>query len=325
MSKHVVSLVYRKKIGSVMRKAVFSYMADRANDDGTGIWSSKGTIANEIEASRQGVINTIKGLIEDGLLIEVGKRKCSNGYTIEYKIDLGKLQELPPSTCKKVDVSKSRRVNKVDRAPSTGLTPPVNDVDTNRPEPSKEPSKPARGKTHIPSDWAPTEKHERKAKLELKFTDTQYDEAIEDFIVYWKNETGQNGKKASWDRTFSTRLRDLAARWSTERNPKRNDLGSSKRRSSGSGAKPTGATLPDGRDEFIETETGKRFAYADYSDAHPNGREYLDGEANDAAVPFDAGNRKLGEDPAARNAQEDLPSVQPQSKEEIGTLFVGNG
>lgn len=140
MSKHIVSLVYRKKIGSMMRKAVFSYMADRANDDGTGIWSSKGTIANEIEASRQGVINTIKGLVEDGLLIEVGPRKCANGHTMEYSIDLKKVHELPFVTGKKDDMSKSGRVNEVDGDPSTECTSPVNLVDTNHPEPPKEPS-----------------------------------------------------------------------------------------------------------------------------------------------------------------------------------------
>ena len=140
MSKHVVSLVYRKKIGSMMRKAVLSYMADRANDDGSGIWCSKATIANEIEASRQGVITTIKGLLSDGLLVEDGKRPCSNGFTIEYRIDLQKLHALPFVTGKNVDGSKSGPVNRMDVAPSTGVTSHVNVVDPNRPEPSLEPS-----------------------------------------------------------------------------------------------------------------------------------------------------------------------------------------
>lgn len=140
MSKHIVSLVYRKKIGSMMRKAVLSYMADRANDDGTGIWCSKGTIANEIEASRQGVITTIKGLVEDGLLVEVGERKCANGYTMEYAIDLKKVHALGFVTSKKIDTSKSVPVNGDDTTcqsglhdPSTGLTQTVQ----NHPEPSK--------------------------------------------------------------------------------------------------------------------------------------------------------------------------------------------
>ncbi len=139
MSKHIVSLVYRKKIGSMMRKAVLSYMADRANDDGTGIWCSKGTIANEIEASRQGVINTIKGLLEDALLVEVGERKCQNGYTMEYRIDLKKVHDLPFVTGKNIDTSKSGPVNDDDTTrkpgvhdPSTGFT----QTSQNHPEPS---------------------------------------------------------------------------------------------------------------------------------------------------------------------------------------------
>lgn len=140
MSKHLVSLVYRKKIGSMMRKAVLSYMADRANDDGTGIWCSKATIANEIEASRQGVITTIKSLVDDGLLVEDGQRKCSNGFTIEYRIDVKKLAGLPFVTGKNMDGSKSVPVKEVDVAPSTTFTPPVSPVDTNLPEPPLEPS-----------------------------------------------------------------------------------------------------------------------------------------------------------------------------------------
>jgi biotin operon repressor len=143
MSKHLVSLVYRKKIGSMMRKAVLSYMADRANDDGSGVWCSKGTIANEIEASRQGVITTIKSLVDDGLLIEDGQRKCQNGFTVEYRIDVKKVHALPFVTGKDLDTSKIGPVNAADvtcqpdvRDPSTPLT----QTSQNHPEPSKKPA-----------------------------------------------------------------------------------------------------------------------------------------------------------------------------------------
>lgn len=139
MSKHLVSLVYRKKIGSMMRKAVLSYMADRANDDGSGVWCSKATIANEIEASRQGVITTIKALVEDGLLVEDGQRKCSNGFTIEYRIDVQKVHALAFVTGKNMDASKSVPVKEVYVAPSTTLTPHVNPIDPNLPKPPLEP------------------------------------------------------------------------------------------------------------------------------------------------------------------------------------------
>lgn len=142
MSKHLVSLVYRKKIGSMMRKAVLSYMADRANDDGTGVWCSKATIANEIEASRQGVITTIKSLVDDGLLVEDGQRKCQNGFTVEYRIDVKKVHALPFVTGKDLDTSKIGPVNDTDvtRQPDLRDTStPFTQTSQNHPEPSKKP------------------------------------------------------------------------------------------------------------------------------------------------------------------------------------------
>lgn len=96
MSKHVVSLVYSRKAGSLLRKAVLAYMADVANHDGTGVWSSKQRIADEIEASKKGVRECIKSLVADGILTEVGQRKCMNGYTIEYAINLDVVSALEP-------------------------------------------------------------------------------------------------------------------------------------------------------------------------------------------------------------------------------------
>ncbi len=142
MSKHLVSLVYRKKIGSMMRKAVLSYMADRANDDGSGVWCSKGTIANEIEASRQGVITTIKSLVDDGLLVEDGQRKCQNGFTVEYRIDVKKLHALPFVTGKDLDMSKIGPVNEADMTRQPDLhdpSTPLTQTSQNHPEPSKKP------------------------------------------------------------------------------------------------------------------------------------------------------------------------------------------
>ena len=93
MSRKLVTLVYERKIGSMLRKAVLSCMADRANDDGSGIWLSKGRIADEIEASRRSVITAINGLVADGLLIDHGMRKA--GSTHEYSIHVETLADMP--------------------------------------------------------------------------------------------------------------------------------------------------------------------------------------------------------------------------------------
>lgn len=178
MSKHLVSLVYRKKIGSMMRKAVLSYMADRANDDGSGVWCSKGTIANEIEASRQGVISTIKSLVDDGLLIEDGQRKCQNGFTVEYRIDVKKVHALPFVTGKELDVSKIGPVNGNDMTCQPrlhDLSTPFTQTSQNHPEPSK---KPAAQADAFEEAWKLYQSCPHKAGQTKKLAKAQWSKAV---------------------------------------------------------------------------------------------------------------------------------------------------
>lgn len=178
MSKHLVSLVYRKKIGSMMRKAVLSYMADRANDDGSGVWCSKATIANEIEASRQGVITTIKSLVDDGLLIESGQRKCQNGFTVEYRIDVKKVHALPFVTGKKLDVLKIGPVSQDDvtRQPDVRDTStPFTQTFLNHPEPSK---KPAAQADAFEEAWKLYQSCPHKAGQTKKLAKAQWQKAV---------------------------------------------------------------------------------------------------------------------------------------------------
>jgi biotin operon repressor len=94
VSNHLISEVYKRQLGSMARNAVMVLLADKASDDGTGIWASKQRMADELGASKQTVISTIKGLVLDGLLRETGQRKCTNGFTIEYAIDVEALKAL---------------------------------------------------------------------------------------------------------------------------------------------------------------------------------------------------------------------------------------
>lgn len=112
MSNHVSSEVYKRQIGSMARKAVMVLFADKASDNGTGIWAAKQTMADELDTTKQTVITTIKGLMSDGLVIEVGHRKCQNGYLVEYAIDMRALRALP--------LVKSHQMHRDDR--SKGLT-----------------------------------------------------------------------------------------------------------------------------------------------------------------------------------------------------------
>ena len=122
MSRKLVTLVYERRIGSMMRKAVLAYMADRANDDGTGIWVSKKRIAREIEGSRSGVIVVIKGLVEDGILLDNG---IINGRsTHDYTIDVRTLRNLPAAN------EDDKGCPDLDTPPVQKTTPPVYRVDT---------------------------------------------------------------------------------------------------------------------------------------------------------------------------------------------------
>jgi biotin operon repressor len=122
MSRIVATLVYSKRVGTMARKAIMAYCADRANDDGTGIWASKQRIADEIECSRQTVITAIRELVADGLLSEVGRRKCKNGYTLEYNISLEAVRKLPDA---KVDIDRQpvKNLTGADLDTSSHLTP----------------------------------------------------------------------------------------------------------------------------------------------------------------------------------------------------------
>jgi biotin operon repressor len=95
MSRKLVSIIYDRRCGSMLRKAVLACMADRANDDGSGVWMSKGRIADEVEASRRAVITCIQALVEDGLLFDQGKRYRSTFD--QYEINVRALLSLPRS------------------------------------------------------------------------------------------------------------------------------------------------------------------------------------------------------------------------------------
>lgn len=95
MSNHLVSMVYKRDLGSVTRKAVMVLLADKASDDGSGIWASKQCMADELCLSRLSVRKVIKTFVSEGLIVEVGRRECSNGYTTEYALNVAAIEALP--------------------------------------------------------------------------------------------------------------------------------------------------------------------------------------------------------------------------------------
>lgn len=107
MSNHLITEAYKRQVGNMARKAVMVLLADKASDDGTGIWASKQRMADEIGASKQTVIATIKSLIADGLIREAGQRRCPNGFTVEYAINVKALRQLPLVKCHADDQSEN--------------------------------------------------------------------------------------------------------------------------------------------------------------------------------------------------------------------------
>ena len=101
MSRKLVTLVYERRIGSLLRKAVLACMADRANDDGTGIWISKSRIADEIEASRRSVITVVQEFVDEELLFDHGYR---GRKTIEYSMNVPAVEALPKSRAYPVQI-----------------------------------------------------------------------------------------------------------------------------------------------------------------------------------------------------------------------------
>ena len=155
MSRFVAALVYQKRIGSMARKSILAYCAERANDDGSGVWASKVRIAKEVECSKQTVIDTMRAFVAEGLLIEAGKRKTSNGYVIDYRVNVAAVKALPDAI---EDVfstdDQSSELTGPDLDGSNELTPrgqatgpqEVKPVDPNRPLTVLEPSNSAREK-----------------------------------------------------------------------------------------------------------------------------------------------------------------------------------
>ena len=95
MSHKIVTLVYSRRVGSPHRKAILAYMADRASDDGSGVFCSKGTIVKETEIARSTVFKTISDMVEEGILIEAGHRPCKNGSTVVYDLNLDAISAFP--------------------------------------------------------------------------------------------------------------------------------------------------------------------------------------------------------------------------------------
>ncbi len=94
MSWKVANLCAGRRFGSPVRKQIIMFLADKASDDGSGIWCSKGTIQRHTELGETTVKRTINEFLNEGILIETGRRACKNGFTVVYRISLAAIRSL---------------------------------------------------------------------------------------------------------------------------------------------------------------------------------------------------------------------------------------
>ncbi len=120
MSWRIANECAERRFGSAARKQIIMFLADKASDDGSGIWCSKGTIQRHTELSESTVKRTIIDFLREGILIETGRRQCKNGYTVIYRIVLERVAALEPSA--EPDIETGVTVNPVQPEPGTGST-----------------------------------------------------------------------------------------------------------------------------------------------------------------------------------------------------------
>jgi len=120
MSWRVANECAERRFGSAARKQIIMFLADKASDDGSGIWCSKGTIQRHTELSESTVKRTIVDFLREGILIETGRRQCQNGYTVIYRIVLERVASM--ETTAEPDILTGVTVNPVQPEPGTGST-----------------------------------------------------------------------------------------------------------------------------------------------------------------------------------------------------------
>ncbi len=97
MSWRIANTCAERKFGSATRKQIIMFLADKASDDGSGIWCSKGTFQRHTELGETTVKRTVREFLKEGILVETGARTCKNGFTVVYRIDLTKVEALEPT------------------------------------------------------------------------------------------------------------------------------------------------------------------------------------------------------------------------------------
>lgn len=133
MSVRQITLAWQAACETHTQKLALIALADNASDEGD-CWPSISTIAQKCSLSRQGVIDQIRALEKMGIVSAI---RCP-GMVTKYHLNL--VNRVDQSTALTSQPRGLPPVNRVDWYQSTALTGPVNAIDSNRKEPSVEPS-----------------------------------------------------------------------------------------------------------------------------------------------------------------------------------------
>lgn len=135
MSLKQMAAAWQTKTANHTQKLVLLALADNANDGGE-CWPSITNIAARCELCRQAVVNQI-GAMERAGIVRIERH---HGKVNRYILVIEPVYEVDQSTALTSPPHRLPPVYGVDYHPSTTLTTPVYGVDTNRKEPSLEPS-----------------------------------------------------------------------------------------------------------------------------------------------------------------------------------------
>ena len=222
MSNHLISMAYKRDLRTAMRKSVMVLLADKASDDGAGIYASKTTMADELCCSKQTVIDTIRGFIDEGLLVEIGHRRNVNGYTVEYGIVVDALKRVPLVKChadrsEKLTGQAAGPVKQVDATgQAAGPKPSLNPLPPSDPDGSDTPAADfskgdgsnlqkaqrtqAKGQ-RLPDGWtapAVDDLPPMARDLVRQWPAGAYAASCETFRLHWLSETRAIGRKRDW-------------------------------------------------------------------------------------------------------------------------------
>lgn len=228
MSNHLISETYKRDLKTHTRKGVMALLADKASDDGGGIYAAKQALADELCTSKQTVIKTINEFVEEGLLEVVGHRGCATGHTVEYRICIEKLHALPyveywqKKMAKRSSSLTGQAASPVKHADGRGQAalpkpllnpiPPTETIVSVCPPGQKQTvSSKGTGKgstptTRLPDDWTPPEIEQLAVaaqKMVLQWPAGAYAVVAEGFRLHFTSEAGVRAVKRDWAAAFA--------------------------------------------------------------------------------------------------------------------------